>query len=211
MKETRVPYKAPMIRAILAGLKSQTRRIAKGEPAPGGYKIGDMLQGQGGKPIKSPYGLPGDLMVATEAWRTVAEADELSPSELNEAHRIWYEADAPHQPGFGRYRPGMFMPSWASRIRSVITDVHVERLQDISELDAMAEGITCKSVIVGTHYDPGGHHEVSADRFFFEGSAKDGYESAEDAYFALWDLINGPDTHTLDPWVWVYTFNHQRK
>jgi len=198
MKETRVPFKAPMVRAILSGAKWQTRRIAHGVPAPGGFKIGDVLQGQGGKPIKPPYGVPGDRILATEAWRVAEESDHLPPSALTPAHRVWYEADAPHQPGFGRLRPSMFMPFWASRIQRDITDLRVERLLDISEADAMAEGIeTYRGALRWVRYQDAIDPNVS-------------HLTAKDAYLALWEHINGPGSAMLNPMVWAYSFNRSK-
>ncbi len=140
--------------------------------------------------LRCPYGQPGDRLWVREAWRTVAEADALPPRDLNEAHRIWNEADAPHQPGAGKLRPGMFMPRWASRITLEITAVRVERLQDISREDAMAEGIVIQ---------PDGGYGL-ADTTHYHAT------DPRQSYFSLWEAINGPGSVEANPWVWAVTF-----
>lgn len=195
-------FSAPMVRALLGGSKTQTRRVAKN---PFMYL-----------PPRCPCGQPGDRLVVREAWRTVSEADYMPPRDLTKAHRIWYEANTPHQPGFGRYRPGMFMPRWASRITLEIVSVRVERLQAISEADAIAEGV-----------EPLPHHP---GRWWINGGNLN-YPTALAAYRDLWESINTRpklpantaskryarvkkwlDTHPgekswdANPWVWVVEF-----
>jgi hypothetical protein len=98
------------------------------------------------------------------------------------------------------------MPRWASRITLEITGVRVERLQDISEEDALAEGICCQNVIIGCNCNNGSHTEESADRYFFDDCNEAGYEFAIDAYAGLWESINGPGSWELNPWVWCISF-----
>ena len=102
-----------------------------------------------------------------------------------------------------RWRPSIHMPRWASRITLEIVSVRVERLQDISEEDAIAEGVYCENVIVSSYY---GHHEVGEYLYFFHGGPDEGFESAVDAYAALWDSINGEGSWEKNPWVWVIEF-----
>ena len=115
-----------------------------------------------------------------EAWRTVAEADDLPTRDLTTANRLWYEADVPHQPSAGKYRPPMFMPRWASRINLEITSMRVERLKNISRGDAMAEGCQFPNMAQGP--DP---------RMWYSG---------------LWEYINGKGSWERNPWVWVIEF-----
>ena len=165
-------FSASMALAVLAGYKTQTRRVVTGEVC--------------------PYGLPGDRLLGREGWRTVAEADALPPRELTPAHRVWYEADGLDQAGAGRYRPGMFMPRWASRISLVVVQVRVERLQDISEADAIAEGIE--------------RYPNNPGRFLSKHRPGLNYPSARAAYADLWDSINGPGSWATHPLVWAITF-----
>lgn len=187
MKQRPLRYSGPMVRATRADAKTQTRRIVKGAAL-------EWLERDGFTPEfvalpengLCPYGYTGDQLWVREAWRAVAEVDHLPPRDLNPAHRIWYEADAPHQPGFGKYRPSMFMPRWASRITLEITRVRVERLQDISADDARAEGCPDKPI-------PGAE-QASVDLL------------AKLWYHDLWEQINGPGSWEANPWVWVVEF-----
>ena len=174
-----------MVRALLSGTKTQTRRalriqppddrrimcgpynptvIRRGEEEPGPETFGAFTE-DGSWTTPCPYGRPGDKLWVREAWRTTNELDKLSGKEIAEAcidagyHHAWapfqYEADKKRvnwahtgkpppmeaEPPPGRYRHARFMPRWASRITLEITDVHVQRLQEISEADAIAEGI----------------------------------------------------------------------
>jgi hypothetical protein len=184
MADRPILMSAPMVRATLREVdpKTQTRRVAKGVVARHS-RTGEPLAAldSAGPRVRCPYGQPGDRLWVREAWRTIAEADALPPRELTPAHRLWFEADAPHQPRFGKLRPGMFMPRWASRITLDITGVRVERLQDISESDAEAEGV---------YTDPAC--------------------PAYDAYRKLWDQINGPGSWNTNPWVWVVEFTRAK-
>lgn len=201
MKEHPILMCAPMVRATLRDVdpKGQTRRVLKGKPPPGAQRVirpfrderlqwaatdpHDMEQGQIvlGEAPRCPYGMPGDRLWVREAWRTDRVLDKIKPSLLGAGAPIFYEADAPHQPSAGRLRPGMFMPRWASRITLEVTGVRVERLQDISEEDAIAEGIA---------------PEQSRR---FEGGARGCYRD-------LWESINGPGSWAANPWVWVVEF-----
>lgn len=93
----------------------------------------------------------------------------------------------------------MFMPRWASRITLEVTSVRVERLQDISEADAMAEGIT---------YGPTFDEEGRSGGYHWDRSREDEdvYPTAVQAYRQLWMGINGPDSWDANPWVWVLEF-----
>ena len=202
MKERPILFSGAMVGAILDGRKSQTRRVIKDfkierlssrnefatsgphqlslKETPG-YAYVELESGAlVGLPC--PYGQPGDRLWVREAWRTVAEADSLPPRNLNAAHRIWYEADAPHQPGFGKYRPPMFMPRLASRVTLEITNVRVERVKNISQSDVFAEGIK--------------NADMRPE------------ESAQQAFSRLWDSINAARGYgwEVNPWVWVIEF-----
>lgn len=197
IKERPILFSAPMVRALLDGSKTQTRRALRIQPPDwhlNVFAVGRehyFHEGSAAHPgkcwpayakgVSCPYGQPGDRLWVREAWRTVAEADTLPPRDLTPAHRIWYEADALSQPGAGRYRPPMFMPRWASRGLYEIISVRVERLQDISEADCIAEGCTAK-------------HTTDADW------------SARQAYAVLWESINGGGSWTANPWVWAIEF-----
>jgi hypothetical protein len=170
-----------MVRALLDGSKTQTRRVVKPQHLKFfDQSAADMLGTWSNRPM--PYGQPGDRLWVREAWRTYRGNDKTLPRDLTTAHKIWFEADgkAPNLAA-GKLRPGMFMPRWASRITLEITGVRVERLQDISESDALAEGVK------NSLHLPGG-------RF-----AKENYEH-------LWWTIHGDGSWEANPWVWVIEF-----
>lgn len=200
MKERPILFSAPMVRAILDGAKTQTRRVVKLGAPPRGCRPW-RLQGNdnirfpvfvadadapgdfgAAGSIKCPYGVPGDRLWVRETWY----GDTLDG--------VVYRADI-DQLDEGQWRPSIFMPRWASRITLEITDVRVQRLQDISEEDARAEGCT-------------GRDPEPAD----EGGtiyAWKGRSAAPDArahFAALWDSINGDGAWAANPWVWALTF-----
>jgi hypothetical protein len=202
MKYRPILFSAPMVRALLNGTKTQTRRVIKPQPTTiadiyrRGYDENNgkwLGEGCGDGRIRCPYGQPGDRLWVREAFRTVSEADALPPRDLTPAHRIWYEADAPHQPGFGRLRASMHMPRWASRITPEIVDIRVEKLQDISEEDAVAEGCTKNH----NNYFLGGPHVTGGRKQM---------ATSKQAYKDLWESINDPGSWDLNPEVWVVEF-----
>ena len=142
MKERPILFSGPMVRALVAGTKTQTRRLCK-EP--------------GAAP---PYGAPGDRLWVKETWAAPHAADHLKPSEVPRDQPIRYAADG--DLGDWRARPSLFMPRWASRITLEVTAVRVERLQAIGVDDAHAEGVA--------HATPGtpGVDAVSAYRAVWE-------------------------------------------
>jgi len=187
MSEKPILFSAPMVRAILSGTKTQTRRVVKPR------KDRDLgcdlaaceLAGEvnGGEYRNASY-TPGDRLWVREAWRVFAAFNKKPPRDITRNELVWYEAqdEVPFHPtAFGRLRPSMFMPRWASRITLEVTGVRVERLQAISASDAISEGI------------PRGGPENP-----------DGIEQRE--YRALWEQINGPGSWDANPWVWVVEF-----
>lgn len=220
----------PMVRSTIDGIKTQTRRIVKPQPfldAMGnfcspGKKGQHSCWGQriDGAPctrdfVKSrcPYGIPGDLLWVRETWAVGKCADGLKPRELSrrcwiyENGGLWYEGQEPTHPisPRGAPRSSMFMPRWASRLTLEITDVRVERLQDISKSDAEAEGIEYA-------IRPFGDWKLIPGIWDFEGLVNDGEQRGDPPpaikYAYLWNSINAKaGTRWADnPWVWVLTF-----
>lgn len=203
MKARPILFSGPMIRALLAGTKTQTRRVVK-NPDEHGCLTGDCPHESSHQCVIAleewcPYGKPGDLLWVREAFRGHGddEQDGLPPSAWRNRDCISYEAHG--EPGGGAWvtkcKPGIHMPRWASRLTLRITDVRVERLQDISEVDAVAEGITPFEVAFAS--DKRRH------------KATDKHPAAvrfADAYCDLWESINGPESWDANPWVWAITF-----
>lgn len=226
MKEIGIPFSAPMVRAILDGRKTQTRRIVKPQPKIAYWQDPFFMSPKNGRSrfrpvapdwpdsedddIYCPYGQPGRRLWVREAFALPKEFDHLPPSECPHNLRFYREAcpDVPgaRNPRIGKWRPGMFMPRCHSRIDLEVTEIRVERLQAISESDCLAEGIQKQNVIVDCHCAGGTHTEVSEDRYFCDGCDEQGFKFAADAYAHLWESINGPGSWDANPFVWVIAF-----
>lgn len=194
MKERPILFSAPMVQAILEGRKTQTRRICKPQP----HSVGDhfstrshgtlMIRKPGEeawKPIPCPYGTAGDRLWVRETWCNAWDDER---DRWHDPPRYHYRADgyevrhvdsALKSP----WRPSIHMPRAASRITLEITNVRAERLNDISNEDAAAEGW------------PGPDER---------NSIASAYPIAW--YAALWGSINGRGSYDLNPWVWVIGF-----
>lgn len=220
-------FSSPMVRALLAGTKSQTRRVFK-LPTKGIYERKDMgswaptTNGGGGsftigrdgtrtpapetvgiwhrttgRCLNAPYQVR-DRLYVREAWRAGMARDRITPRDLQPGSFVAYEADGPHdcEAVHGRFRQGMHMPRWASRLTLIVSEVRVQRLQDIDEADARAEGIT------SDQHDDG--------RSIFPVPGHDDYAStAKGAYRKLWNGLNesrgfGWETN---PWCIAVSFS----
>lgn len=191
MKERPILFSAPMVRAILAGTKTQTRRVVRGPieylgPSGGqddlsswgwffdgeeqhGYMV--LARGMNERfdngciSIPCPYGVPGDRLWVRETWRGEGPGS------------VKYRADG-DDVGSLKWRPSIFMPRWASRIDLEVTEVRVQRVQEITREDAIAEGVTTHDVF---------------------------------GFMRLWDSINGKRAPWASyPWVWALTFKRVR-
>ena len=203
MKETGLMFKAPLVRAILSGQKTQTRRILKNQQS---YDLD-----------KCPLGQPGDRIYVREQWQGplmsskewedhyFSEADD-SPDKFRTPAYCRYAADGGPPPEFvtmddelvARWKPSIHMPKWAARIWLEITGVRVERLQDISDADCIAEGIEFFN----------GDHECGC-RNYMDKSGKDWTLNPRQAFKSLWESTGG-NWHA-NPWVWVIDFKQIAK
>jgi hypothetical protein len=212
MRERPILFSAPMVRAILAGQKAQTRRVMTKQPhddttvhverfhqtvvdrhgdeQPGPEVFGAWWD-EGETGLKCPYGAPGNRLWVRETHaivpRTAYRCSDgvqqvLRPGDDHDA-AIFREGWTRSTSGFS-WRPSIHMPRWASRITLEITDIRVERLQAISEADARAEGV-----------------RSNADTL-----ADTGFANAREAFRALWSSINGAESWDADPFVWVLSF-----
>lgn len=201
MTERPILFSAPMVRAILDGRKTQTRRVVKRELSGRVKAVGSPRNWHLDDPnavLACPYGQPGDRLWVRETFNWSSERD-LLPREPHKLcreragyldNRVVWAADGTRvHPEFGKavWRPSIHMPRWASRITLEVTAVRVERLNDISEADAIAEG--CAGW--GWH-DP------------FSGDA-DG-QTPQEEYAQLWEKINGAGSWDANPWVWIVEF-----
>lgn len=199
MRERPILFSGPMVRALLQGRKTQTRRVVKREHLPFVENLQrGFLEGRwNDRPL--PYGKPGDRLWVRETWAVGMCADTLAPRELSprtwlQANGgLWYPANdaqptSPISPR-GKTRVSIHMPRWASRITLEIVSVRVERLNSISEEDAKAEGIEVDSC---------GHAIRPDDDVNWGGTVS--------AFCELWESINGQDSWGKNPWVWVIEF-----
>jgi hypothetical protein len=219
IKERPILFSAPMARAILEGRKTVTRRAVKVQPSSkadiGSYGLGQpfIRNPDVSKPNpECPYGRPGDRLWVRETWYCnhddimrgpYLKPDDLDVSQAREDGTLVYAADSltPYEQEQPVWKPSIHMPRWASRILLEITDVRVERLQDISEGQAVDEGLVWEGVKDGQtywnhadhRYPPGSHQQFSV-------SGTD----AISAFRNLWKSTGGD--WDANPWVWVVEF-----
>jgi hypothetical protein len=201
MNEKPMLFSSEMVKAILAGRKTQTRRAMNPQPLQiqtGGIWMldvrgNDRCLGESDWADACPYGQPGDRLWVKETSRLLAEADGQDrfqyradgnfkdvPEEIHsDTHPAFYRwikfsCDHPKQ-----WRPSIFMPRWASRITLEITHVRVERVNQISKADVIAEGTP------GFELNKASNDEAVA------------------CYQGLWESINGKPSWKANPWVWV--------
>jgi hypothetical protein len=205
MTDRPILFSGPTVRAILAGAKTETRRICKQAVDEGGAPAGSVhptgsgtswvawwpfataaetvRRYPGNEGFGCPYGVPGDRLWARETWKASAvsdaadqvligyrsdDADEwrnIAPSDADAWLQRWLRRNT------GAWCPSIYMPRWASRLTLDVHAVRVERLHDIDDAGARAEGV--------------------ADR---------------EAYRVLWCDINGAESWDANPWVWVVGF-----
>lgn len=261
MKSTPILFNGDMVRAILNGSKTQTRRLVKPSIVPHieymggsnddctefefvGLKYGTWTDGknkamppewliycdeypeEGVIPIGQVYGAIGDQLWVKETWGVVSHSIDGNGEHVNwvpdrpntrvfempfgrgyyTGHAI-YRADGEFEwagedgdeEGRSMWKPSIHMPRWASRITLQIINVRVERLNDISEADALAEGCQTDYAEGDTLYwfDGLGVNKESGRLFAY---------SAKEAYSWLWESINGAGSWAANPWVWVVEF-----
>lgn len=147
--------------------------------------------------FKSPYGKPGDLLWVRETWGHPALGDDDSSA------RIIYKADwdwpdlAKKSLASDKWKPSIHLPKTASRIWAMVEDVRPERLQDISEADAIAEGCSLYGPFGefrGSLHPNGGSMRYRA------------YSKASRAFQCIWEEINGTASWNANPWVWVIQY-----
>lgn len=190
MADRGILFSAPMVRALLDGRKAQTRRMLKP-----GKRPALILDGAGillDPSFAPPVFHIGDQLWVREAWRSKLEYDHLPGSEMPQMKSlVEYDLEVRKHGSreAGRLRPGMFMPRWASRLTLTVTDLRVERIQQISERDAIAEGVQASG---------------------WEGDDVPGH--ARIAYRDLWNSLHDkPDERWEDnPWVVVISFDVRR-
>lgn len=198
MVDRPILFSGAMVRSLLAGTKTQTRRIIKPQPVSPYLENGDWWDetapGTATPMVLKAYA--GDRLWVKETHARVGDNgdDHMACPDLTRL--VYYRADDV-QPELSRWRPSIFMRRQDSRLTLLVTDVRIERLQDISEEDAKAEGV---SQLASPDKDGRRHftvpgHEAPIDE-----------PTAKRAYAILWDWINGAGEWHKNPWVAAYTF-----
>jgi hypothetical protein len=232
MTDHPILFSGPMVRALLTGRKTQTRRIVSAqnlkffnpergrlESTPkmieasfrdahnfhrhdksGGwnwqarafdYQPGPWTRWQARSKIQV-----GDRLYVREAWQVWTELDGLSPSLIDPTPHVNYSADG--RTWDSRRRAAMHMPRWASRLTLTVTDVRLQRLHEITEADALAEGVHFCPASDGFTVEEGTHYHGTDPRRCYE---------------SLWNTINdnhSPAGWNVNPWVLAYSFDVRR-
>lgn len=215
MKENPVLFSASMVRAILEGRKTQTRRVIKPQPRNdqiiprewssimrrrtgmissdnyGGDGLGWCALDANGNnhEFRCPFGEVGDRMWVRETFRILGSGpgEKIPKSGIRDMVQYFADQD---ESRIARYRPSIHMPRWASRINLEITGVMAERLQEIRAEDAIAEGLT----------DCGGAWSISTEKMTSR------CVDPRDTFSDLWSHINGHGSWDANPFVWVIDF-----
>lgn len=189
MKERPILFNSSMVKAILAGTKTQTRRIVKPQPdvvhenIVAHFTPDDQKLGRIGKVITCPFGQVGDQLYVRETWLQpcleplIYRADDWAKKLVEDCKLN------PYMPQL-KWTPSIHMPRWASRIQLEITNIRVERLNDISEQDALDEGYPFQAATT---------------------------TSIIDWFREIWESINGAGSWNANPWVWVIEFKVIKK
>lgn len=226
IKERPILFSAPMVNAIRAGRKTQTRRVVKFGALKRGVRafrretieaaslpedvamIAEFIRDA----YTCPYGVPGDRLWVKERFSpfkgcgevcSIADATYVVLSDGTQVRK-----DGTVTPGLPTYQPGAFwfkwrpsihMPRWASRILLEVVSVRVERVQSITPSDAMAEGITMPTMRL--------NDLRLAEAALWAGGFDAGHcQLARVLYRDLWNDINGDGSWATNPWVWVVEF-----
>ena len=197
IKERPIIFSGDMVRAILAGRKTMTRRVVKMATHPQAERVQhfeglrwDWLRYDGLRlsTFKCPFGKTGDRLWVRETFR-LSDPNDCAcyePCRCRSGQPM-YRADGHYHDMEYKWKPSIYMPRWSSRITLEVTGVRVERLQDISEEDAQAEGAPLELGVL--------------ERTILGAKAR--YRSG---FVRLWESINGPGSWDANPWVWCVSF-----
>ncbi|MBF8733064.1 hypothetical protein IRZ59_21785 [Pseudomonas guariconensis] len=209
MEQRPILFSGPMVRAILEGQKTVTRRVVKPQYLEGPWSVRpatdprherhshDWWLPTGSQPYAAlppcPYGKPGDILWVREAWAQINVAQAPGESWV-----VYRECDNRTDYG-GPWKPSIHMRRRDCRIILEVTDVRVERLQDITEEQALAEGIDQHQLADSQdRYDMVADHNMT------------GRPTAAGEFAHLWASINGAKSWYENPWVWVVEFKRVR-
>ena len=202
MKEHPILFNSEMVRAILDGRKTQTRRVVKGNKNPVDDMLNGLIEFDGEKAIfahqthadnyttqsiKCPFGKVGDRLWVRETWR---QPEDFEGYDRGAVLYAVSEMDAG-----AKWKPSIHMPRYASRITLEITDIRVEKVQDINEENCLKEGIE-------KYFDDG---------VYYYGEYDKGHCDYKHVFKTLWDSMNKKHTWESNPYVWVIEFRRLEK
>lgn len=227
--ELPILFQTEMVKAILKGRKTQTRRTRgldsvnadpnfwsrKGNPMKNTVRLWGSTKESNPNPlaiqfgfkdpidcityIKSTFGKPGDLLCVREKFTPLPFDMVNQRTGLHFSYFADCDAESleiAKEYGF-KWKPSIHMPKDAARIWLMIEDIRVERVQEISEEDAKAEGIEEISTKYGYDFD------IYKD---YKGFMPDGYQAPRFSFKSLWISINGEESWNANPWVWVIKY-----
>ena len=176
MKDKPISFSTDMVKAVLEGRKTMTRRVIT--PQPGNHPNDE---GYLSAIMNSPYQV-GDILWVKETW---CPQMNIFGQDMQD-RTPFYKADDDKLPCSHRWRPSIHMPRWASRIALEVTDVKVERLQEITEEDAIKEGL----------------RDTFNQQTFYPATYN---------FETFWASIYGKESWESNPWVWVTSFKRVRE
>ena len=196
MKQIPILFSTPMVQAILEGRKTQTRRVVKPQPT---NFVDDPLHylwpvpciqcNLGLESIKCPYGQPGDVLWVRETFCRLDYGAFLYKASFDNTQKGW--------------KPSIHMPKEACRLFLRVKSVRVERLQAISEQDAVAEGVY--------FYDDREEHKGFKNTYEHYVDTEKVCIRPSGSFLTLWEKINGRESVNANPWVWVVEFERITK
>ncbi len=221
--ERPILFSTEMVKAILSDSKIMTRRIVKDKQS---LQTIEVFQGKNGCENLCPYGKIGDIIWVRESFNITDPNNVISGEYVGDETgylgsiegkdvrwRYVYKASSPAvHPVNGkcRWKPSIHMPKEAARIWLKITNVKVERLHDITESDAIAEGVQsviadrerfgCRAAGMKLYRN---YERIDNSLCIYPCN---GFENAEDSFKSLWIKINGCESWNFNPWVWVIEF-----
>ena len=218
MKFIPILFSTPMVQAIIEGRKTMTRRVLKSQQTEDYQLLGYDEDGSMGKGkvgycsfesdadilnIKCPYGKVGDVLLVRETFTMVSWAEGTTARKVHTHYKADNDLIGEH-----KWKPSLFMPKAACRIFLKITDIRVERLQDINRADAINEGIISwvdermksKPIRYASYCD----FDNPTDPATYTSCPINSFET-------LWQSINGKESWEANPWVWVISFKRIEK
>lgn len=214
MRARPILFSAPMVRALIEGRKTQTRRVVSEKNLLGGPPEKWLLK-------QCPYGKPGDLLWVRETYALEntleyhGEVEKPKDRPFKDCEEFWviphYRATEPDamilEPDEStndfiktKWRPAIHMPLWASRLTLQIKNIRIERLQDISVKDVIEEGIRFKKVKDKIFYELFGWVDEIGEPVY-------ACEYARETYRDIWESLHGKTSWKENPWVWVIEFD----